>query len=530
MYYNELRHYLPEEILVYLRKSRSDDPMLSVEEVLQRHQQILEEWIERNLDGPIPEENYFREVVSGEQLETRPEMMKLLKLIESPKIKAVLVVEPQRLSRGDLEDCGKLIKLLRYTDTHVITPMKIYDITNEYDRDGFERELKRGNEYLEYTKKILKRGKVQSCKDGNFIGSVPPYGYNKTIVYDGRKKCPTLTINEQEAEVVRMIFDMYGNRDLGRATIAAELNRMGIKPRSNELWSRTSILSMLRNEVYLGKVKYGYNKTIHVVEDFTVRQTRKITGDYVLADGKHEPLISEELFNRCQKNNGKQAKVKSNKILSNPLASLIFCEECGYALTYRTYNDGITQARYQCRRKEVHRAGSIIASRVWSAVADTLEAQIPNFEVELRENTGEERKRKEQAIALLQNRLADIERKEISLWEKYTEEAMPRDIFDKLKDKITREKEEVTLSLQNEKQIDSRGIDYKEKIVSFHQAVDALRDSEVSAAEKNKLLKKCVKRITFKIPHSERVSMQVEGANSRGWTQPTPEINIELKF
>ena len=83
-----------------------------------------------------------------------------MQLLESSNVKGVLVVDPQRLSRGDLEDCGRLIKLLRYTKTHVITPQKTYDLDDEYDRDAFERELKRGNEYLEYFKKIQNRGRL----------------------------------------------------------------------------------------------------------------------------------------------------------------------------------------------------------------------------------------------------------------------------------------------------------------------------------------------------------------------------------
>ena len=121
-FYDFINLLEPDEVLVYLRKSRSDDPLLSVEEVLRRHETILDEWAEKNLKGPVPEENKYREIVSGETIADRPEIQKVLRLIESPKIKAVLVVEVQRLSRGDLEDAGRLIKLLRYTDTLVITP------------------------------------------------------------------------------------------------------------------------------------------------------------------------------------------------------------------------------------------------------------------------------------------------------------------------------------------------------------------------------------------------------------------------
>ena len=212
--YRYQEKFCPDEIIVYLRKSRSDDPLLSIEEVLSKHEEILDEWSVKNLGATVPEKNKYREVVSGETLKDRPEIQTVLHEIESPKIKGVLVVEPQRLTRGDLEDIGRLMKLLKHTNTMVLTPQRIYDLHDDYDMDAFERELKRGNEYLEYTKKILNRGRLLSVSQGNFIGSIPPYGYDKTFIMEGRRKCPTLKINEDQAEVVRMIFDMYVNQDM----------------------------------------------------------------------------------------------------------------------------------------------------------------------------------------------------------------------------------------------------------------------------------------------------------------------------
>ena len=92
----ELLGLTPEEILDYLRKSQSDDPLLTVEEVLAKHERKLDEWDDRYLSGRVPEENRFREIVSGETLAERPEIKKVLRLIESPKYKAVKKVEPQR--------------------------------------------------------------------------------------------------------------------------------------------------------------------------------------------------------------------------------------------------------------------------------------------------------------------------------------------------------------------------------------------------------------------------------------------------
>ena len=125
--YIEIIKFLPDEILVYLRKSRTDDPTLTVEEVLQKHKMIALEWIEKNLDAPIPKENWYSEIGSGgESIENRPEFQKVLKRIEDKKIRAIFVSEVSRLGRPDLEEIGRISKLLRYTSTYVVTPSAFY--------------------------------------------------------------------------------------------------------------------------------------------------------------------------------------------------------------------------------------------------------------------------------------------------------------------------------------------------------------------------------------------------------------------
>ena len=85
--------------LMYLRKSRQDDPSETVEEVLAKHENILQEYSIRELGGRIPEEQIYREVVSGESIDDREEIKKILARIEDSRIKGVLVIEPSRLSR-----------------------------------------------------------------------------------------------------------------------------------------------------------------------------------------------------------------------------------------------------------------------------------------------------------------------------------------------------------------------------------------------------------------------------------------------
>ncbi|MFQ8778287.1 MAG: recombinase family protein [Roseburia sp.] len=139
--------------LIYLRKSRADNPDMTVDEVLAKHETILQDFARSEFGEEIPERFIFREVVSGETIAARPIMQRLMQLLESSNVKGVLVVDPQRLSRGDLEDCGKIVNVFRYTGTQVLTPQRSYNLADEYDRKFFELELTRGNDYLEYTKR-----------------------------------------------------------------------------------------------------------------------------------------------------------------------------------------------------------------------------------------------------------------------------------------------------------------------------------------------------------------------------------------
>ena len=71
-FYDYSTLFKPEEVIDYLRKSRTDDPNLTVEEVLEKHESMLDEWAEKNIGGKVPQENKFYELVSGEKISERP--------------------------------------------------------------------------------------------------------------------------------------------------------------------------------------------------------------------------------------------------------------------------------------------------------------------------------------------------------------------------------------------------------------------------------------------------------------------------
>jgi hypothetical protein len=547
--YIDFSQFGADEILVYLRKSRSDDPLLSVEEVLSKHESILDEWCERNLGRKIPEENKFREVVSGETIADRPKIQEILKRIESPKIKAVLVVEVQRLSRGDLEDAGRIIKLFRFTNTLVVTPQKTYDIRDEYDRDYFERELKRGNEFLEYTKKIMHRGILLSVSQGNFIGSIPPYGYTKTWVMDGKRKCPTLAINDEEANVVRMIFDMYVGEDMGMTNIANRLNEMSVTPPRGKHWERTTIKDMLINVHYIGKVKWNWRKTVTVVEDGEIIKTRPKSqiGEYLVYDGKHPAIISEEIFNAAQNKANKNHRAKGTTKVKNPLAGLLYCQ-CGKAITLRPY-PGDNKPRLVCTGQTHCHTGSCTLEELISLVVDILQNSIADFEIQLRDNSEDARKMQESVLKNLERKMRDLEAKELAQWEAQANpdpaQRMPPHIFALLNSKLLKEKEELAAAIRTTVDSMPDPSEYEQKIHRFRDALEALLNPEMEAEQKNKLLKACINRIEYsreaptriKNPEKKtRKNTRIKGAYVKQnvltvgghWTNPPIELNVKL--
>lgn len=534
----------PDELLEYLRKSRSDDPLLSVEEVLSKHETILDEWCTQFLGATIPESNKYREVVSGESIDDRIEFQKLLKLIENPKIKAVLVVELQRLGRPDLEEIGRITKIFRYTGTKVITPQRLYDLQNDDDRDAFERELKRGNEYLEYQKKIMNRGKLLSVSQGNYIGSVPPYGYNKVTITEGKMKYPTLIENKEQADVVRLIFDMYVNQGLGRHLISKKLDELHIQPPRGKYWSPSALKDMLTNVHYIGKIKWNWRKNVTIVENSEIMKTRPKSkmGEYLIFDGKHSAIISEEIFNAAQDKMGKNHKAKATTKVRNPLAGLLYCE-CGRAMSLRTYRkDGIERSapRLLCDDQTHCGNGSCLYDEMITMVCDDiLRGSIDDFEMKMKEDNSDSVALHNKLIKNLEKKLVELDQKEILQWEAKThpdpEERMSPEMFKDLRAKLLKDREETKNALAKAYETMPNPVDYQQKIYKFQNALNALLDDKVSAEEKNQLLKQCIDRIEYRREKPQRLTKKEAAENGEilgvgsAWSTPPIEIEVKLK-
>ena len=508
--YKEYPRFLAHETLEYDRKSRFDDPYLSVEEVLEKHARMINEYAEQHLGGQIPPENKFKEIGSGESIDSRPEMLKLLKAIESPDIKAIIVVDVQRLSRGDLEDAGRLIRLLRYTKTYVITPYKIYDLRDEFDRDAFERELKRGNEYLEYFKKISLRGKLDSVREGNYIGSVPPYGFNRIIKENNNKICHTLEERKDQADVVRMVFEWYCNEDIGTTAICRRLEAMKIPNKAGgEKWHNYSIISMLENIHYIGCVRWNWRKTIKIIKDQELKEMRPRAkvGEFLVFNGKHDPIISEELFNRAQEIKKQRETIAPDTTLQNPLSGLMYCKKCGSLIGYNSFTKGdITYANpiVKCSNQVNCKSGSADHAEVMERVCDALKDCVKDFEVRVDQEKDTSIDFHKKLIKDLEQKLKDLEIKEKLQWDAKhhpdPEERMPSHIFKDLNGKLLKEKAEVNDALCKAKESVPEPVDYREQIIKFTQTIEKLEDPDLDAYTKNQHLRDIIERIEYHRP------------------------------
>lgn len=320
--------------ILYVRKSRSDGQFESIEEVLERHERQLQEFCMRIYDEPIPEVHILREVVSGETIEDRPEMKKLLKLVESGEVECVIVIEPQRLTRGSFGDIDRIVNTFKYSNTKVVTPTKSYNLNDKFDRKYFEQELLRGNDYLEYVKEILVRGKIRSVEDGLYIGSVAPYGYNKLKL----KKGFTLVPNE-DADTVKYIFDKFIN-GMGTTNLAKHLIDLGIKSHTGKQWTPNMTRNILMSEIYIGNVTYGKRGTKTTMLNGELVKSRPAHSEYLVVKGLHEPLISKEVFDKAQEllKSSPVKNVRGDKTIKNPLAGLVKCKFCGNSMVRRPYD------------------------------------------------------------------------------------------------------------------------------------------------------------------------------------------------
>lgn len=488
--------------IMYLRKSRQDDPNETVEEVLEKHEIILQEWAERELGFRIEEENIYREVISGESIADRDEIKKVLARLEDPAVIGVLCVEPSRLSRGDLADCAKIIDSFRFSKSLVATPYMTYNLENKMERKFFQDELLRSNEFLEYTKSILWRGRVAAIKRGCFINNVAPYGYKKILI----GKDHTLEILEDEAEIVRAVFDWYVKEGLTPYRIAMKLNKMGIPAPKEGKWSRDTVRWMVRNAHYAGYSVFNQTKVTQVLEngEIVTRRLNQPDEEIVLAEGKHKAIISREIWEAAKTISHRHPRINTKRELINPLSSILVCKNCGRALKYENRTNA--KCRYTCKSKPLCYK-SVKADAMMEAVIFALEhEELPALELKAKNGDGNAYNIQRKLLAKLEKQMEDYRTQEDRQYELLeTNPNYPQEVFNRRNAELRQKMEECQSAIYNAKSTLPESVDYEERVAALKSAIDILKDDAATATDKHNVIKAIINKIEYSsIPSSKQ--------------------------
>ena len=482
----------PDMFLMYLRKSRQDNPDETIEEVLSKHETILQEYMQREYGFTIAEENIYREVCSGESIDDREEIKKVLAKTEKADIVGVVVVEPQRLSRGDLIDCGTLVQHLRYTKTLVLTPVMTYNLENKMERKFFQDELLRGNDYLEYTKEILFRGRVAAVKRGNYIHNFAPYGYDRIKI----GKDYTLTPNEN-AKYVKMIFDWFLD-GVSYNGICQKLTDIGAPTIKGGPWETSAVRGIIANKHYLGKVVYCATKETIVIEDGAKKKKTLPNQEenIIIVDGKHPAIISDDVFTQAQeKRSVRAARCKLNSKLLNPFCSMIVCKKCGYAMRYDAHRK--YEARLSCICSPMCYKSAKV-SYVTAMLVQALEKQeLPYLEALLKNNKGNGIEAHKTLISSLEKQLADLNVQEEKQYEFLEKGIYSEEVFEKRNKAIQEKRLALRKQIEEARMQTPKTINYQLKVANLKKAIAALKNNNMPVDEKNKILKSIIKRIEY---------------------------------
>lgn len=316
------------KVVNYLRRSRQD--LVKEKETGQdtlHEQKILMDRVLSEYGMPYSQKS---EIGSGDKIETRPVFQKIITDLKNEKYDSIAVKEISRMGRGSYSDMGVIYDLIVEKRIYIITPWKIYDPTNPSDLRQIRFELFMSREEFETTRERLSGGRYNAAMEGKWVAGPAPFGYD----YDKRTK--KLIINEDEAKIVRTIFDFYANgiiTDDGTRklvqfkALATYLKRVGIKTvRGKDEWSPIFLKGFLKNERYFGTLRY--NTTFVSSEG---KKLPRPKNEHIVVYEAHPAIIDKETWEKTQYRINNRDTHTNTKLDFEPnrLAGLFVCKKCG---------------------------------------------------------------------------------------------------------------------------------------------------------------------------------------------------------
>lgn len=430
--------------------------------------------------------------VSGKHADKRPYFQKMIGLAKSEDhpIDVILVWKYSRFARNQEESIVYKTMLRKNCKVDVIS------ISEPLVEGPFGSLIERIIEWMDeyYVIRLsgeVMRGMTENAKRGNFQAR-PPLGYR----IEHRGEPPVIV--PQEAEIVKLIFQKYVQEHLSILEICRQLNSMGLKTRQNKNFEKRSLIYILQNISYTGKVRW--NRTDNESNRL------KPESEWIIADGKQPAIISDELFSAAQKRFQLEYMPKNRKpsaTVTHWLGGLIKCSACGCTLSTSKQTDkryGRTYFHFQCcgyLKGKCNVSHSIsekkIVPYILEALNKVLDAYTLTFEIpdKIFSDTQSEQ-------TLLQHALENLTQKETRIKQAYRDGIDTIEEYKEQKEILKKERKELCQQLAALTEISvSTASSAKHKQSQVSSVCELLMDDTVSLVQKNEALKGIVEKIVF---------------------------------
>jgi DNA invertase Pin-like site-specific DNA recombinase len=423
----------------------------------------------------VPNEYIFRDDgISGRHAEKRPQFVRMIAAAkEKPSpFSAILLWKFSRFARNQEESIFYKAQLKR-NGVDVIS-------VSEPIMDGpfgslIERIIEWTDEY--YSIRLsgeVKRGMLEKVERGQAV-TIPSFGYD---IVDKK-----YVINQDTAPLVRMMYNDYLN-GMPMKRIAIKINEMGIKTTRGNVWENRTVEYILRNPVYIGKIRWNPK-----------RRTRRAYDDpdILTVDGEHEPIISEEIFNRVQEKilETKKQYKKYERIIPQEymLHSLVKCSSCGLSLGKLNKGKYLQCTGYSHGKCNVSHHVSL--EKMNKLVIDTIELAFKTECFQLIEKGTAAPDYKINIESLIEKQKAKLSR----IREAYEDGVYTLDEFKESKNDI--EKHISRLREQVPKKKESNAELKRKLIIEKAELIPCLRNLDTTEEEKNEILKSFVDKIVY---------------------------------
>ena len=359
---------MPLRVTFYARVSTDQDEQInSLENQVQYYTELIQSkpnW--RFVPG------YVDEGISGGSTKKRDNFNRMIRDAKAGMFDFIITKEISRFSRSTLDSIKYTQELLDYN----VGVFFQNDNINTLDTDSEFRLVIMAGVAQDEIRKLserLKFGFRQAIKNGHVLGNDKLYGYDK-------KDC-VLTVNEEEAEIIRIIFDLYGNQRLGTRTISKRLMELGYTSREGNTFNTLTIRHILENPKYKGW--YCGNKS-QSVDYRTKRNVLLDESEWVTYPDPSIPaIVSEELWNRANalyKRRREEMKSHSSGVSFHnryPYSAKIYCEEHG-----TTFHRQVIQTKkgqqevWQCKVYRSHGRAACSAPQIRSSDLDVILSDI----------------------------------------------------------------------------------------------------------------------------------------------------------